>query len=188
MIKKIRKYFIPFALVLAPLQGLIADQPIVNTNSEDMDIVETYFTNFASLAKSEKWKEIIAQGVIARESARNANRLQDEAKICSQLTLTFFYLGDYMQSFIYAEHCRELAQRLADPSLLIQTLYLESSVYRAFATKNNEELVQPAAYLRAIECCEEAIRIYSEKNIDNKNLQGKIYLNLGAAHADNPKG
>ena len=187
MIKKIRKYFIPLAVVLAPLQGHVADQP-TQTNSEDVAIIEAYFANFQNLAKSEKWEQIVSEAVIAMEAAKRADRPEDEAKICAQLTLTFFYLGDYTQSFLYADHCRELSEKLTDPSLHIRALYLESAVYRIFASKSDQELVQQASYLRAVKLCEEANLIYSEKNVDNTNLQGKIYLNLGAAYADNPKG
>lgn len=175
-------------MFLSPLEGHIANQDTLTTNSKDIEVIETYFTNFSLLAKAEKWEEILAQGKIAIEAAKKANRPQDEAKIYAQLTSTSFYLGDYTQSLIYANYCHKLSGNFVDPSLLIRALYLESAVHRALASKKDEEFEQQVSYLRAIEFCEEASRIYSEKNIDNKNLQGKIFLNLGAAHADNPKG
>ena len=66
-----------------------------------------------------------------------------------------------------------------------QVLYLESAIHRASAGKNNHD---EAFYVRAIQVAEEALLIYQTKGIDNRNLQGKVYFNLGAAHADNPKG
>ena len=77
-----------------------------------IDVIENYYINFEILAKSEKWKEIISQGAIALEAAKNANRPHDEAKICAQLTSTAFYLGDYTQALMYASHCHELSEEL----------------------------------------------------------------------------
>lgn len=79
-----------------------------------IDVIETCYINFEILAKSEKWKEIISQGTIALETAKNTNRSHDEAKICAQLTSTAFYLGDYTQALIYARHCHELSEEFAD--------------------------------------------------------------------------
>jgi tetratricopeptide (TPR) repeat protein len=172
-----------------PALGCIT-MPSANS-SKDSDIVDpirTYFGNFEALAKSENWKEIIVQGKIALEFARENNRSQDEAKICAQLASTAFYSGEYTQVLIYVNRCQELSKNLIDPSLFLRSLYLKSAVYRAFATKEKEEQTQQISFLRAIETAEEAALIYTKKNINNINLQGKIYFNLGAAHADNPKG
>jgi tetratricopeptide (TPR) repeat protein len=129
------------------------------------------------LAKQEKWKDIISRGTEALIDAKDANRVQDEAKICAQLTSTSFYLGDYPQALVYANRCHELSSEFTDPSLLIRALYLESAIYRA-----------KGEYVRAVEIAEEAAFIYSQKEVDDPNLRGKIYFNLGAAYADNPTG
>lgn len=152
------------------------------------DVIKTYYINFDILAKSEKWQEIISQGTIALEAAKNANRPHDEAKICAQLTSTAFYLGDYTEALIYASHCHELSKEFEDPALFIRALYLESAIHRALAIKNVGEQAQQACYLRAVEIAEEASQIYSKNDIKDINLKGKIYFNLGAAHADNPHG
>ncbi len=156
--------------------------------SNNESIIEAYFRNFEILAKAENWKEIISQGVVALDAAKAANRLCDEAKICAQLTSTAFYLGEYTQALIYANHCHNLSEEFTDQSLFIRALYLESAIYRALASKKGEERDQQASYLRAVEIAEDAALIYSKKGIEDANLQGKIYFNLGAAHADNPKG
>jgi len=155
---------------------------------EAIDVIEVYFKDFEGLSKSEKWEEIISKGTIALEVAKKANRSQDEAKICAQLTSTAFYLGDYNQALIYANRCHSLSEEFVDSSLLLRALYLESAVHRALAAKCNEEQAQESSYLRAVEIGEEAASIYSKKDVENINLQGKIYFNLGAAHADNLKG
>ncbi len=152
------------------------------------DVVKIYFEKFEEFSKSEKWQEIISQGTVALEASKKASKPQDEAKICAQLTSTAFYLGDYNQALLYANRCHELSEEFIDPSLLLRALYLESAVHRALAAKCQEEQAQQASYLRAVKIGEEALSLYSKKEVKNINLQGKIYFNLGAAHADNPKG
>lgn len=158
------------------------------STENDNDAIAVYFKNFEILSKSEQWEEIIAQGSIALEIAHKSNRQSDEAKICAQLTSTSFYMGNYDQALIYATRCHELAEKFDDPTLFIRALYLESAIYRALAAKEKMEDAQQASYVRAVEICEEAANIYSKMDVENINLKGKIYFNLGAAHADNPKG
>jgi len=179
--KPMSKYWIKFTCILC----LFCGNCLADTAN---DIIETYFINFEVLAKSENWKEIIFQGTGALESAKMSNSAHDEAKICAQLTSTTFYLGDYTQSLIYARRCHELSEEFTDQSLLIRALYLESAIYRALATKNKEEQARQISYLNAVEIAEEASLIYSKSDINDLNLKGKIYFNLGAAHADNPQG
>ncbi len=158
-----------------------------SSTAATVDIIETYFNNFESLTKSENRKEIISQGTAALEATKKACRPHDEAKICAQLTSTAFYMADYTQALVYANRCHELSEEFLDPSLLIRALYLESAVHRTLASKNSEEHIQQASYLRAVEIAEEAALIYSNRNVANMHLKGKVYFNLGVAHADNPK-
>lgn len=153
-----------------------------------IEIINKYFEDFETLAKSEKWEEIISQGTVALQIAKTTGRKNDEAKICAQLTSTAFYMGDYTLALKHAYRCRELSEEFVDPSLLIRALYLESAVHRALAGKNTNEQAQQASYHLAVTTAEEAIRVYSKAAIANENLKGKVYFNLGAAHADNPKG
>ena len=89
----------------------------------------------------------------------------------------------YTLALKYAKRCHELSEEFVDPSLFIRALYLESAVHRALAGKNTNEQAQQASYQLAVTIAEEAIQIYSKKAIDNENLKGKVYFNLGAAHA-----
>lgn len=170
------------------LTGLLSTDLASNCPAANFDVIDAYFKNFEDLSKSEKWEEILAQGSAALKIAQATNRPRDEAKICAQLTSTSFYLGDYHQALIYANRCHELSEEFVDPCLFIHALYLESAVHRALAAKIDEEQAQQNLYSRAIVRAEEAIAIYDYKNVKNVKLQGKIYFNLGAAHADNPKG
>ena len=163
-----------------------SSNPHLYFNTEDP--IEDYFKNFESLSKLEKWDNIITQGSAALEIARNFHRHREEAKIYAQLTSTAFYMGDYTQALLYANHCHELSELFDDPSLLIRAIYLESAAHRALAGKEEQEETQQYFYLRAVEICEEAAVIYSKTAITNVNLKGKVYFNLGAAYADNPKG
>ncbi len=151
-------------------------------------IINKYFESFETLAKTEKWEEIISQGTAALQAAKTTGRTNDEAKICAQLTSTAFYLGDYILALNHADRCHELSEWFVDPSLFIRALYLESAVHRALAGKKTNEQAQQRLYQLAVTTAEEAIQVYSKKTVDNENLKAKVYFNLGAAHADNPKG
>lgn len=170
---------------LPPVSYKLESHP---SDSNANGAIKTYLKNFERLAKSEKWDEIIAQGTAALEESKNTGKTQEEAKICAQLTSTTFYQGDYVQALVYANRCHELSKDFVDLSLYVRALYLESAVYRALAPKNMVEEAKQASYYRAVEIAEEALDVYSKERIENPNLLGKIYFNLGAAHADNPKG
>ena len=152
----------------------------VNTFEED-------FKNFEELAESDNWKEAIAKGSQLIEIAHKTERFKEEAKICAQLTATSFYLGDYNQALSYVKRCRELSKEFRDQSIFLRALYLESAAHRALAAKANEGKMQQS-YLYAVKIGEEAASLYSKSVVKNSTLCGKIYFNLGAAHADNPKG
>lgn len=156
--------------------------------SMPFDPIQEYFDQFDSLSKSEDWKEILSLGTKALDAARSSNRVHDEAKICAQLTSTAFYMGDYPQALIYANRCHELSTEFSDPTLFLRALYLESAVNRALAGKSKDESEQQDLFKRAVDICEEAASIYLKSGITDLCLQGKIYFNLGAAHADNPLG
>lgn len=153
-----------------------------------LEIVYKYFADFETLAKSENWEEILSQGTVALQAAKTTGSTNDEAKICAQLTSTAFYLGDYNLALKHANRCHELSEEFIDPSLFIRALYLESAVHRALAGKNTNEQAQQASYQLAVTTAEEAIQVYSKSAVDDENLKGKVYFNLGAAHADNSKG
>lgn len=177
-------------------KNVSAEQPVKTIHSSikepkkefHEDAIQTYFTNFETLAKAEKWDDIIFQGTRALEEARKKESLPEEAKIYAQLTSTSFYQGNYSQALVYANRCHELSKNFTDPSLFVRALYLESAVYRALAGKNSDEQDQQKTYQKAVNVAEEALQLYSDNKIEDKNLEGKIYFNLGAAHADNPKG
>lgn len=149
-------------------------------------IIDTYFENFEQLAKTEKWDDIISEGSVALDEARKQKKRGDEAKICAQLTSTSFYQGNYTQALLYANCCHELSQEFLDPTLFVRSLYLESAVHRALAGKKSDE--DQKSYFQAVKIAEEAMQVYVNSKLNNENLKGKIYFNLGAAHADNPNG
>ncbi len=206
MAKTLNKCFILITLNLVPLAGDVSKevikkghkQPILATiaamevddhpDNVAIDIVIKYFKDFEILAKNEKWDEIIFQGTAALQAAKMMGRTGDEAKICAQLTSTAFYMGDYELALKHANRCHELSEEFIDPSLFIRALYLESAVHRALAGKNTNEQTQQASYQLAVTTAEEAIHVFVKEAVDNENLKGKVFFNLGAAHADNPKG
>jgi tetratricopeptide (TPR) repeat protein len=158
------------------------------SDNESITIIDNYLKHFESLAKMEKWEEIISLGTEALKAVKITGRTGIEAKICAQLTSTAFYMGNYTSALNYANRCHELSKEFTDPSLYIRSLYLESAIHRAFASKHTDEEVQQKSFQHAVATAEEAIEVYSKSKVDNENLIGKVYFNLGAAHADNPKG
>src|SRR6185437_6027105 len=72
--------------------------------------VESYFSQFATLSKEEKWSDILLQGAKALEAAKEAHQPSEEATICAQLTSTAFYLGDYPLALAYATRCHALSE------------------------------------------------------------------------------
>ena len=169
----LRSWFVSFFCLVGAVQSVVY-----------ADDIQTYFESFERLAKTENWKEIIIQGKKALEEAGSLGQVQAEAKICAQLTSTAFYQGDYDLALEYAGRCHELSEAFEDPALFLRALYLESAVYRAFAGKKNSD----EFYSKAVKTAERAVKIYVERNVKNRVLEGKIYFNLGAAHADNLQG
>ncbi len=149
------------------------------------DRVTSYFKSFEDLARREKWEEILSLGAAALVIARDSGRVLDEAKISAQLTSICFYQGNFRQALIYANRCHGLAPVFQDTPLLIKALYLESASFRALAAQQVEDRY---LYAQAVEAGEQAAALYTKKNVENPTLKGKIYFNLGAAHADNPSG
>ena len=171
-----RKYVLWMTLLATPLLA------------EYTSTIDTYFSNFELLAPAEKWDEILVEGKVALEAAKQENRPQDEARICAQLASTCFYKGDYNQTLAYAQRCQKVSETFKDPTFFIRSLYLESSCYRALAVKHEDEKGQQNCYQLAVETAEKAAELYHKREMQNPNLQGKVYFNLGAAHADNPQG
>lgn len=163
----------------------VATTPLLAAETSPVD---TYFSHFEILAPAEKWDEILKEGVVALEAAKAENRPQDEAKICAQLASTCFYKGDFNQVLAYAQRCQKVSESFKDPTLYIRSLYLESSAYRAVAMKHQDEQLQQTCFQLAVETAEKGAELYHKREMQNPNLQGKVYFNLGAAHADNPQG
>lgn len=152
------------------------------------DLIEIYFDHFKVLSKQEDWVKILEEGQVALEAAKKLNRPIDETRISLQLASTSFYRGDFMQALIYARHGSMLAEEFEDSPLFLRALYLESAAYRALASKEKGEKIEGALYLLAVEIGEKAAHLYAKNGMTNNQLKGKIYFNLGAAYADNPKG
>lgn len=150
--------------------------------------IQTYFDQFQTLATNENWDTIHTLALPALDEASKTNQRQETAKIYAQLTSSAFYQGKYEEALRYAQRCHELSQEFTEPDLLIRALYLESAIYRAFANKNIDKTAQQEDYAKAVQIATEASKWYEKSNLDHLGLKGKVYFNLGAAHADNPEG
>jgi 8-oxo-dGTP diphosphatase len=150
--------------------------------------LKEFENKFETLAKAEKWDEIVLLGGSALEAAKQLDKPQEEAKICARLTSTCFYQGNYTQALEYAKRSHELCEAFEEPTLFLRALYLESAVYRALAGKNSEEDLEQSLFAQAVKVAEKAAQLFLKNGVNDPGLKGKIYFNLGAAHADNPKG
>lgn len=168
--------------------GLRIAASFVQPPHDIVDDISDYLNAFEGLAKSENWPEIIERGERALIKAENLNRFHEKAKICAQLASTSFYQGKYSDARAYVNHCKDLSNDLKDHPLYLRALYLESAINRAEASKQILEKAQEELYQKAVQVGEEATRLFAYYNLNDRELKGKIYFNLGAAHADNPKG
>ncbi len=170
------------------ISSVFFTQPSQDVDKDDVKMIKDYFNHFDRLSKAEKWEEIISRGLVALEAAQRSRLQDDEAKIIAQLTSVSFYQGNYEQTLQFAKRCHELGENFDDPSLFIKAVYSESSIYRVLAPKEETEEKRQQSYRSAVEIAQKAVDLYSKKGVSNLNLKGKIYFNLGAAHADNPLG
>jgi len=152
------------------------------------DPIGEYFKIEETLVKEEQWEEIIQKSKAPLAEAIKINRHSAAANIYFQRTSAFFKLGKYIEARENALCCDKLMQSIENPILVIQALYLKSAVYRALASKELEPKAKQEMFLQAVEIAESACQIYTEKSVENENLLGKVFFNLGAAHADNPHG
>lgn len=153
-----------------------------------IDPIQEYFKAVETLIKAEKWEEIIEQSTAPLAEAKEVKRHADATKIYVQRTSAFFKLGKYAEALESMLCCDALFNDFENPLLTIHALYLKSAVYRALAGQSQIEEEQQKSYRQAIETAEAALHVYVEEKIKNEKLLGKVYFNLGAAHADNPKG
>jgi tetratricopeptide (TPR) repeat protein len=152
------------------------------------DAVEDYFKTYTSLFREEKWNDILIKGQYALIICDKNDQKKEKAKICAQLTSIAYYLGNYDLALQYANECHKLSEEFSDPELFLKALYLEFAVYRALAGKNQDANLQQIYFTKAVEVAEKSLAIFESKHLNSELLKGKIYFNLGAAHAENPKG
>ena len=151
------------------------------------DPVTHYFENFQVLAENQMWLEIIHQGEQALRNAKLFNKTEEEAIICAHLVSTYFHLKKYDEALSYATHCRELSKYFSDPAVFVRAINIESATYRQLASKQDNDQTKQLNYQRAIEIAFEAKSMYSEKNLNNPKLEGRIHFNLGEICKNNPK-
>ncbi|QLH35597.1 MAG: hypothetical protein HWD61_05175 [Parachlamydiaceae bacterium] len=130
--------------------------------SIDIDYkLQDYYVNFDTWTEEQQWEKIIQEGQKILEEIQNV-RPHDEARICSHLPSSYFFQGHFSQALIYAERCSRTAETIKNTELFLKGLYLQSASYRGLAGKQKEWL-QEEFYKKAVELCEKALMIYTEK-------------------------
>ncbi|GAB4238562.1 MAG: hypothetical protein Tsb0021_18280 [Chlamydiales bacterium] len=143
-----------------------------------------FSSQFEQLAKREDWGMIVRLGKEALSVALD----KDKARISAILASNAFYLGEYFEVKNYAYECITAADQCNDHILYVRGLYLCSAAERALGADIKEKENQRNHFQEAINLTHEALKLYDSFNLNEEALKGKIYFNLGAAHADDPEG
>ncbi len=93
-------------------------------------------------------------------------------RLSLQMASSSFYLGNYEKAQQLADRGYQLAIRLRDKRRQIEGLYLLSAIARSLGRT------------KAIELAEQSLMLYRQSAIQDKQLEAKVYMNLGAAFSD----
>ena len=118
------------------------------------------------------WREHLHYGSKALQEAEQKKQTVVIMKLSLQMASSSFYLGDYVEADRLAEKGYSLAVSLKNNAGQIEGLYLLSAVAR---TRGN---------ISAVELAEKALHLFRESDINDRSLEGKVYMNLGAALSD----
>ena len=128
---KIYKFILFITMMLtfvfsSTVMSIVKDFSIssIDQVSRDQEIIQSYFKNFSKLKSSEKFLEIIDIGKEAIEASQRLYLLLEEAKIHTQLSSSYFYIGNYEKVYDHAEKCSQIATLINDDKLLIIVSYI----------------------------------------------------------------
>jgi tetratricopeptide (TPR) repeat protein len=160
--------------------------PIAEEESAPI-IIDRYFTQYPTLKKNERWREIIRLGHKAIKAATELLHHEAEAQIALQLSTSFYYLGTYSKSLEQAQKASKIANEYSYERLIIKSLCQISANHRAFAhlTQNAEEIQKH--FLLSQSKALEALEVYKEKTIKDPFLNAKVFYNIAAIEADFPQ-
>ncbi len=165
----------------------------VSHAEEDIDItlspIEYFELQYPNLQKNNEWYKIIFLGKEAAEYAEHQGLIRGVATVHANLAATYFYLGEYQQVLKHAISCQNFAfQDETASAISVKAWYLLSAAHRAMGGEAIDSLSKSVCYRKAVEASQESLKLYNEFKLTDANLKGKIFFNLGAAHADNPEG
>jgi tetratricopeptide (TPR) repeat protein len=149
--------------------------------------IERYFTQYYTLKKNERWREIIRLGHKAIQACIEIFHYEAEAQIRLQLCAAFYYLGAYDKALDQALKANEIAREHDYVRLLIKSLYQTSAVYRALAHLSQSDDKKEENFRRANFNNNEAKKLYRSIHIKDPYLKAKVYYNIAALEADFPK-
>lgn len=148
------------------------------------DPTQLFLRQYNVWNKAGKWQEIIELGNKLKPSVQNDN---DFIEISLKLASTAYRLGEYSEGLSYIRPCTLKVEK--KPAKQIELLYLESACYRGIAGLKDPKRDPKEYFGHAIDRITKARDLYVQHYMHDHKLQGKIYFNFGAAHADdNPDG
>lgn len=158
----------------------------VNKNSDES--LKEYLSVYKSLAQTRQWEKILTLGTLALKASKATKDAASEAKITAELASAYYSLENFEMFNTFSRRVHEISENFIDQKPFIKVLYLESAFFRAIAGKLETHHEKKEYFQKAVQSANEALKVYSSHKINRPNLKGKIFYNLGSAHADNPYG
>lgn len=160
----------------------------ISLNRTSDESLKEYLSLYKSLAQTEQWEKILTLGTLALNSSKATKDASREAKITAELSFAYYSLEKFEMFKIFSQRCHEISENFIDQKPYIKVLYLESAFFRAIGGKLETANEKKEYFQKAVQSASEALKVYSSNKINRPNLKGKIFYNLGSAHADNPCG
>jgi hypothetical protein len=145
---------------------------------------EEYLTKLPTLKDRSAWEEILELGKKALYAGSISK--ENQVLIHMELASVAFYLDCSFEMQKHLDKAKEIAESLNDFSLITRSYYLQSAQARALGDKELDPTKKDLLFLNALNLSQKAWEIV-EREPDTL-LKGKVLFNMGAAHADNPKG
>jgi len=162
-----------YAEAPAPCEALIQKLSLAEESDE---LIALLLESGSELKKKGRWVEHIRFSEIALQRCEEKGRMEDRARLCTQVASTYFYQGDFLSCEEKAKVAYEIYIAKGAEVGQVASLYLLSAASRGL--KNFE---------KSIAIGHAALALFQEGNCQNELLEAKILFNLAAAYMDQEK-